>query len=139
MFKIRPGVSRTVRVYYPGTETRRDTSASVTLGTGAKLKLRVSKKHARTGQTVTFRGTVTSFDRVVPASGKIVALQFYAGKKWRPAVAIARTDSKGRFAVKYKFDGKRVKARIVFRVIAPAEDGWGHASSASKRITMKLN
>lgn len=139
VFKIRPGVSRNVRVYYPGTETRRDTSATVTLGTGAKLKLRVSKKRARTGQTVTFRGTVTSFDRVVPASGKIVALQFYAGKKWRPAVAIARTDSKGRFAVKYKFDGKRVKARIVFRVIAPAEDGWGHASSASRRVTMKLN
>lgn len=139
VFKLRPGVSRGVRVHYPGTETRRDTSANVTLGTGANLKLRVSKRHARTGQTVVFRGTVTSFDGIVPASGKIVALQFYAGKKWRPAVAIARTDSKGRFAVKYKFDGARVKARIVFRVIAPSEDGWGHATSASRRITLNLN
>lgn len=138
-FKLRPGVSRTVRVYYPGTETRRDSSAEVTLGTGAKLNLRVSKRRARSGETVTFRGTVTSFDRTMPASGKIIALQFYAGKKWRPAVAIARTDSKGRFSVKYKFDGKRVKARIVFRVLAPAEDGWSHTTSASPRITMKLN
>lgn len=139
VFKLKPGVSRSVRVHFPGTETRRDTSAAVTLGTGAKLNLRVSKKRARTGQTVTFRGTVTSFDRAVPASGKIIALQFYAGKKWRPAVAIARTDSNGRFAVKYKFDGAKVKARIVFRVFAPSEDGWGHASSASRGVTMKLN
>lgn len=139
VFKLKPGVSRSVRVYYPGTETRRDTSASVTLGTGAKLVLRVSKRRARTGQTVTFKGSVTSFDRVVPASGKIIALQFYTGEKWRPAVAIARTDSKGRFAVKYRFDGKRVKARIVFRVLAPSEDGWGHATSASRRVIMKLN
>lgn len=138
-FKLRPGVSRTVRVYYPGTETRRDTSASVALGTGAKLTLRVSRKRARTGQTVVFRGTATSFDRAVPASGKIIALQFYAGRRWRPAVAIARTDSKGRFSVKYKFDGKRVKARIVFRVLAPSEDGWGHVTSASPRVTLKLN
>lgn len=138
-FKLRPGVSRSVRVYFPGTETRRDTSERVTLGTGAKLKLRVSKKHARTGQTVTFSGTVTSFDRAVPASGKIIALQFYTAKKWRPAVAIARTDSRGRFKVKYKFDGGGNKARIVFRVMAPAEDGWGHTTSNSRRITMKLN
>lgn len=139
VFKLKPGVSRDVRVYYPGTETRRDTSAAVKLGTGAKLNLRVSKKRALTGQTVVFRGTVTSFDRAVPAAGKIVALQFYAGKKWRPAVAIARTDSKGRFSVKYKFDGKRVKARIVFRVIAPSEENWGHSTSASRPVTMKLN
>ncbi len=139
LFKLKPGVSRSVRVYYPGTETRRDTSARVTLGTGAKLVLRVSRRKARTGQTVTFRGTVRSFDRTFPASGKIIALQFYAGKKWRPAVAIARTNSKGRFAVKYKFDGKRVKARLVFRVIAPTEEGWGHATSASRRLTLKLN
>lgn len=141
VFKLRPGVSRTVRVYYPGTELRQDASATVNLGTGAKLKLTVSKKRAKTGQTVTFRGNVTAFDKTFPASGKIIALQFYAGKKWRPAVAIARTDAKGRFSVKYKFDRmpKSVKARIVFRVIAPAEDGWGHATSASRRITMRVN
>lgn len=138
-FKLEPGLSRRVRVHYPGTETRRDTSATVTLGTGAKLVLRASNRHARSGQTVTFSGAVTSYDRVVPAGGKIVALQFYAAKKWRPAVAIARTDSKGRFAVRYKFDGRAVKARIVFRVMAPAEEGWGHATSASRRITMTLN
>ncbi|MGB1582957.1 MAG: Ig-like domain repeat protein, partial [Solirubrobacterales bacterium] len=139
LFKLKPGLSRSIRVYYPGTETRRDTSARVSLSTGAKLVLRVSKRKARTGQTVTFRGSVMSFDRAFPASGKIIALQFYAGKKWRPAVAIARTNSKGRFAVKYKFDGKRVKARLVFRVVAPFEEGWGHSTSASRRLTMRLN
>ncbi|MBI5309842.1 MAG: Ig-like domain repeat protein [Actinobacteria bacterium] len=141
VFKIRPGVSRQIRVYYPGTNTNQDTSATVQLGTGAKLKLRVSTRHARTGQTVTFRGSVRSFDGVIPAAGKIVALQFYAGKKWRPAVAIAHTDSNGNFAVKYRFDriSKGVKARIVFRVYAPTEDGWNHAASSSRRVTLRLN
>lgn len=141
VFKIKPGVSRTIRIYYPGTDTRQDTSTTVQLGTGAKLKLRASTRHARTGQTVTFRGSVRSFDGTIPAAGKIVALQFYAGKKWRPAVAIAHTDSKGNFAVKYKFDriSKGVTVRIVFRVYAPAEDGWNHTASSSKRITMRLN
>lgn len=141
VFKIKPGVSRTIRIYYPGTNTRQDASAAVQLGTGAKLKLRASTRHARTGQTVTFRGSVRSFDGTIPAAGKIVALQFYAGRKWRPAVAIAHTDAKGNFRVKYKFDriSKGVKARIVFRVYAPAEDGWNHTASSSKRITMRLN
>lgn len=140
-FKIKPGVSQTIRVYYPGTETRQDASTTVLLGTGAKLRLRASTRHARTGQTITFRGSVRSFDGSIPAAGKIVALQFYAGRKWRPAVAIAHTDSKGNFSVKYKFDriSKGVKARIVFRVFAPAEDGWNHVASASRRITMRLN
>lgn len=139
VFKLKPGVSREVRVYYPGTETRRDTSTRVELGTGAKLTLHVSRSHAKSGQTVTFSGNVTSFDGVVPASGKIVALQFLAARRWRPAVAIARTDGRGRFSVKYRFDGRAVKARIVFRVMAPAEDGWSHATSTSKRITLRLN
>lgn len=139
VFKIMPGVSRTIRVYYPGTELREDASATVQLGTAAKLTMRISKRHARTGQTVTFFGKVRSFDGSIPAAGKIVALQFYAGKKWRPAVAIAHTDSKGNFKVKYKFDGAKVKARIVFRVIAPTEDGWVHATSASRRIILRLN
>lgn len=75
----------------------------------------------------------------MPAAGKIVALQFYAGKKWRPAVGIVHSDSRGSFTVKYKFDGKKVKARIVFRAYAPAEDNWVHSASASRRITLKLN
>jgi hypothetical protein len=139
VFRLSPGLSRTVRVYFPGTEKIEDTETLVRLGTAAKISLKLSKRHAFTGQTVTFRGQVRSFDGSIPAAGKLVVLQFYAMKKWRPAVAVAHTDRFGRFSVRYKFDGNRVKNRIVFRVFAPSEDSWGHAASASKRVTMKLN
>lgn len=139
VFKIKPGMSRTIRVYFPGTETREDASTSVNLGTGAKITLKASTRNARTGTTVTFRGKVRSFDGSIPAAGKIVALQFYAGKKWRPAVGIVHTDSRGNYSVKYRFEGKGIKSRIVFRAFAPAEDNWSHTASGSKRITMKVN
>lgn len=139
VFKINPGMSRVVRVYFPGTETREDVSASVNLGTGAKITLKASTRNARTGTTVTFRGEVRSYDGSIPAAGKIVALQFYTGKRWRPAVDIVHTDSKGNFSVKYKFEGKGIKSRIVFRAFAPSEDNWSHTASGSKRITMKVN
>lgn len=137
--RIPAGMSRTVTARYPGTELRQDASTTVNMGTQAKLKLKISKRHSYTGKTVTFSGKVTSFDGTIPAAGKIVALQFYALKKWRPAVGIAHTDKKGNFKIKYKFDGRRVKAKILFRVVAPSEDGWGHVFSASKTTVIRIN
>lgn len=137
--RIPAGVSRTVTVTYDGTETRRPVSVDANMLTRAKVILKISRKRASTGQTVTFRGRVTAFDSVIPTGGKIVALEFYAARKWRPAVGVAHTDSKGRFSIKYKFDGARVRAKIIFRVAAPSEDGWGHTSSYSKTRVIRLN
>ena len=109
------------------------------MNTQAKLKLKVSKKRAKTGQSITFSGKVTPYDAHYPSGGKIVALQFFAAKKWRPAVGVGHTDKNGKFKIKYKFDGRKVKAKIIFRVVAPSEDAWGHAFSVSKPVNIKLN
>jgi len=140
-YRLKPGVSRKVRVYYPGTELLQDAESRVTFGTAAKLTLKVNRKHAFTGQTVKFTGKVTSVDRQLPKAGKIVALQFYTGGKWRPAVAIVRTSKKGKFKVNYRFDRipRGVKARIRFRVMAPSELGWNHVTSASRFKIVKVN
>jgi hypothetical protein len=137
--RIPASVNRTVKVQYAGDELRRESSATARLDSQAKLKLKISTKHAKTGQTVVFSGKVTALDGVYPAGGKIVALQFYAVKKWRPAVAVGHTDKNGKFKIKYKFDGRKVKAKIVFRVVAPSEDGWGHAYSTSMPVKINLN
>lgn len=138
-YRVPSGVSRTVRVYYPGTEQREDVSATANLGTAAWVKATISKRHFYTGQTAKFSGKVTSSDGAMPASGKLIVLQFRAGKRWLPAVTVAHTDAKGKFSVKYKFAGRRVKNRIVFRVFAPSEDNWGHTGSMSKVFVIKLN
>lgn len=137
--RIPGGVNREVRATYAGTELRRPITANGDMKTRAKVTLKISKKRAKTGQTVRFSGKVTPFDGVIPAGGKIVALQFYAAKKWRPAVGVAHTDKNGKFKISYKFDGAKVKAKIIFRVVAPSEDGWGHTTSYSKTRVIRLN
>lgn len=139
--RLKPGLSRVVRIHYPGDERMRDTDAFVRLSTAAKISLRLSRRRALSGQTISFSGRVRSFDGSMPTAGKIIVLQFRAGGSWRPAVAVAHTDARGRFRVRYRFDRtpRSVRARIVFRVFAPTEDGWGHAASASKPVVMRLN
>lgn len=137
--RVPAGANKSVKVHYEGSELRQPSYAVGTMNTRAKLKLRVSRKYAKTGQTITFSGKVTSSDGSYPAGGKIAALQFFAARKWRPAVGVVHTDQRGKFKVKYKFDGARVKAKIIFRVSAPSEDAWGHVSSVSKPTTVLLN
>ncbi|MGH2960189.1 MAG: Ig-like domain repeat protein [Solirubrobacterales bacterium] len=137
--RVPAGVNRSVKVTYEGTETRRPSTSSATMNTQAKLKLKVNKKRAATGQSITFSGKVTPYDGGYPSGGKIVALQFFAAKKWRPAVGVAHSDQYGKFKIRYKFDGRKVRAKIIFRVIAPSEDAWGHSFSSSKPISVKLN
>ncbi|MGH2905734.1 MAG: Ig-like domain repeat protein [Solirubrobacterales bacterium] len=139
VFKLKPGMSRKVRVYFPGSELVADTSATASLATQARIAMRTSTRHARSGQKVFFSGSVRSFDGTMPAGGKLVVLQFKAGRRWLPAVAVAHTNRRGKFKVGYRFSGKRVRNRIVFRVYAPTEDGWGHSASASRSVTMALN
>jgi hypothetical protein len=137
--RIPAGVSRIVVATYEGSETRRPSTSSATINTQAKLALTVSKKRVQTGQTIIFSGKVTPFDSAFPSGGKIVALQFFAANKWRPAVGVGHTDKNGKFKIKYKFDGLRVKAKIIFRVTAPSEDAWGHVYSVSRPVRIELN
>jgi hypothetical protein len=140
-FRVRPGVSRSVRVDFPGSETIKPASASVKLETLAHVSLKVSERRIRSGGRVTFRGRVSTFDRAYPAAGKIVTLQYLTRRKWRPAVAIVRTNKNGHFKASYRFGripaGQR--ARISFRIWAPTEAGFSHASTPSRTRIVRVN
>lgn len=140
-FRLKPGVSRKVRVVFAGTELLRETESHVTFGAAAKVTLKISKRKVKTGGKVTFAGKVIAVDKAFPQRGKIIALQYYSGGKWRPAVAITRTKKNGTFKVTYRFDRipRRVKAKIKFRVWAPTELGFSHANSASRTKVVKVN
>lgn len=140
-YRIKPGVSRSVRVVYPGTELLRESEAAIKFRSAAKVTLKVNKRRARSGKTIQFRGKVISVDKVFPKSGKLIALQFLAKNKWRPAVAIARTDKKGNFKVKYRFDAipRGIRAKIKFRVYVPTETGFSHSTSSSRHKVVRVN
>lgn len=140
-YRLKPGVSRSVRIVYPGTELLQDDEARVEFKTAAKVTLKVSKRKAKTGGKVTFTGKITATDRAFPARGKIIALQYLSGGKWRPAVAITRTTKSGKFKVHYRFDRipKGVPAKIKFRVWAPSEIDFHHGNSASRHKVVLVN
>lgn len=140
-FRLKPGVSRKVRVVFGGTELLQDSQSKVSFGTAAKLRIKPSRRHVYSGQKVTFSGRVIAVDKRYPQAGKIIALQYLTGGKWRPAIAITRTDKKGYFKVSYRFGRvtRGVRSRIKFRVMAPAEIGWSHVTSASRTRIVKVN
>ena len=90
---------------------------------------------------MTFSGKVQTRDGVYPSKGKIVVLQFYSGKKWRPAITITRTNARGNFKVTYRLKRtpSRVRAKIKFRVCAPSEVDFHHATSASPTRIVRVN
>lgn len=130
-----------MRIVYPGTELIRSTETKANFRTSGKVTLKFNKKKVRSGQRVNFTGKVTSFDKIFPARGKIVVLQFYSAGKWRPAVTISRTNKKGTFKGSYRFTRTKsaTRAKIKFRLYAPAELDFHHASSASRHRVVKLN
>jgi hypothetical protein len=140
-FRVGKGVSRKIRVEYAGSELIQDAQINGYMGTRASVSLKVNKKRVRSGGKVKFTGTVRTYDGKYPVKGKIVVLQFKQGKKWRPAVALVRTNSKGRYTVTYRFNraSKNVHAKIRFRVYVPTEIDFAHESSASKMKLVRVN
>jgi hypothetical protein len=140
-YRLRPGISRDVRIHFPGSELIESSEAHVRFATRGRIKLRVNRPKIASGQTLRFTGRVHSYNKQLPPRGKLIVLQFYSKNKWRPAVTIARTDARGNFNVSYKFDrsSRATRARIKFRVIAPSELDWPHASTTSRAQVVKLN
>jgi len=83
------------------------------------------------------RGRVLTRGARVPASGKLVALQYLdpARGQWRP-VEVLRTNRRGRFAYEYRFRTIAYAQRIVFRAVALPEAGWPYRPARSVTRTV---
>ena len=126
------GVSREVRVRFPGNRSLRPADDMVTLLVRGWAKLRLQPRSLRRGGTITFRGHVGLFRARTPQAGKLIQIQFLDGRKWRPAVKLGHTDEQGRFRIRYRFRRISRPTRILFRILVPAEGGWPYATGASR-------
>ena len=126
------GTSREVRVRFPGNRSLQPADAVVKLLVRGWAKLRLEPRNLRRGGTITFRGRVGLFRTSLPASGKLIQIQYLDGHKWRPAVKLGRTNRRGRFAIRYRFRRISRPTKIYFRILVPAEGGWPYATGASK-------
>jgi len=130
-FAVPPGPSRDLRVRYAGTRTILPASAQARLAVRGRASLRLIPRRLNNGDILLFRGRVRSAGATIPSRGKLVQVQFRDGRRWRPAVRLARTDQHGRFHITYRFRRISSPTRITFRIVVPAEEGWAYESGSS--------
>lgn len=133
--RLRPGPSRQVEVLYGGTRTRSAaTAGKLRVRSAGKITLGLNPPKLLNGGRVRMSGRVARSGALVPAGGKLVAIQFYdpSRGRWRP-VEVLRTRRNGRFAYRYRFRTIASAQRILFRAVALPEAGWPYLHSTSGR------
>ena len=132
-FPVPPGPSRDLRVRYAGTRTALPATALAKLAVRGRATLKLIPRRLNNGDILLFAGRVRAAGATIPSRGKLVQVQFRDGRRWRPAVRLARTDRDGRFRITYRFRRISSPTRITFRILVPAEDGWGYETGTSPR------
>ena len=129
------GPSRSVRFQFDGSETLHPASSQVKLLVSASSTLRVSRHAVVNGDAVTFSGRV---GQPVVGGLKIVDLQAFYRGKWR-TFATPRTDKKGNWSYRYRFEATSGLVLYKFRVRVrreasyPYELGYSKATSVTVR------
>ena len=123
---LRPGTSRRLRLAYcaPGGGA----VENLRLEVRATSSLRASRRKVTNGHSVTFRGRLAG--RPIPRTGKLVEVQAFFRGHWR-TFSTARTDRRGRWHFRYRFDGTRGRVRYYFRAFLPSEAGYPYEPGAS--------
>lgn len=136
-FRMKAGPSRRLRVAYKAfvNDAHFAAQAQVTLRTVATPSLAASRRSLSVGQSVTFTGRVPT---PVPANGKSYALEAFDRGQWRPVTKPRRTDSKGRFRVRYRFERSRGTVTYPFRVVAPGEETYPFRTRTSRVVRVEV-
>ncbi len=134
-YTARGSSSRTLRLLYLGTRLALPAEREVGLRVPAVSTLRASRRRARNGQGVVFRGTVRSLP--VPSTGKLVEMQAHFRGRWR-TFSTVRSDSGGHWRFRYRFGGTVSRVRYRFRVLVPAEGGYPFETGISRTVKVTV-
>jgi hypothetical protein len=128
---VSPGPSRSIRFSWDGTPLVKPASGEVRMLAPAASSIAVDRRNVRNGDAVVFKGRLIGAD--VPAGGKLVDLQAYYRGGWR-TFATPRTDSRGRWAYRYRFGATRGVVRYRFRARIPREAAYPYELGYSRRL-----
>lgn len=129
--------SRSIRLTYHQrvNDTKPVASAKLQLRVAAPVRLVLSRKTARRGQSVKLTGTVVG--RPVPGGGKLVELQARnAGKRWITFRTV-RSKKSGKFSATYRFRNGG-PARFQMRARARKSGDYPYATGSSPVRTIKV-
>lgn len=136
--RLRAGPSRHITVVYPGTRLRaRRKSRTVRVDATGQVSFSLRPTRVYNRGAVRMKGRVGRAGAIVPARGKLVAVQYFdpARSKWRP-VEVLRTRRNGTFHYGYRFRTIASAQRIMFRAVSLNEAGWPylHSTSAARSV-----
>jgi hypothetical protein len=124
-----------VRFVYLGTSLALPAERELVLQVPAVSTLRASRRRARNGQSVLFRGRVRSGP--LPALGKLVEIQAHFRSKWR-TFSTVHTDHAGRWRFRYRFGGTAGRVRYRFRALLPPEAGYPFERGRSRTVAVTV-
>jgi hypothetical protein len=136
-YRAAGSASRTLRFVHLGTATVLPAESRVTLVVPAAGSFKPSRKRVLNGGRVVFRGRVASLP--LPAAGKLVELQVKQPTGEWTTFRTLRTDSEGRWALRYRFRFVRCHTTYRLRARIPAEAGYPFAAgnSRSRKVTVR--
>jgi hypothetical protein len=129
-YTMRADTNRTLRLAYQGTALMLPVERHVMIRVAAATSFRVSTRRVPNGGRVLFSGRVRSLP--VPATGKIVELQWRVGGADWGTFRTVHTDPQGRWRLGYRFSRIRSTVRLAFRARVPAEGGYPFVTGGSR-------
>jgi hypothetical protein len=128
-FVMRAGSSRTLRLSYcaPGGGAVRQLRMAVS----ASSEIATKKRRLRNGQSMQLFGRLRG--TAVPPNGKLIEIQAFFRGRWR-TVSTVRSNSRGYWSFRYRFDGTRGRVVYRFRAFLPPETGYPYEPGKSPEV-----
>lgn len=114
-YQAPPGVSRDLRIRFPGTKTIAAATVQLMVLVPAKSNIRADRRKLRNGDTVHLSGRVAGNPR-----DKLVALQALVRGRWR-TFATVHTNGNGVWRYGYRFETVTRRAHFFLRARVPRE------------------
>jgi len=128
-YEAPPGSTRVFGIAYLGTPVTLPSQAGASIQVPAASTIRPRPRRLRNGQSVRFVGKVQSLP--TPAAGKLVELQVTLSGRWQ-TFRTTRTDTDGKWRVRYRFRRSCGRTRYRFRARLPAEVGYPYETGVSR-------
>jgi hypothetical protein len=131
--RLGAGPSRSVVARYAGDSQRlAATSEQASMRVRGGISLRAPRR-VRAGGRAVFAGRVRARGARFSRGGKSVEVQVRMGSRWKTVGRSIRTDSRGRFRLRYRFVATYSRpVRYRFRAVALRERGWPYLPAASR-------
>ncbi len=138
-YRIAKGPSRSLRFEYKAytLDPAPVSTAAVSLGVRAGLRLKLKPRHVRNGQKIRFlgrlkggparKGTRVTIDVIVPDARR------------RVPIGNVKADGKGRFRFGYRFRRTLVKARYRFQARLTPQPAYPYRGATSRRVSVVVS